>query len=755
MARNGGAWAVSFWPAARIYRDELAAIDAIFQPLAGWSLIEMMARPQADVPIALTEIAQPLLFAQQVALCAVLRAAGIKPDVTFGHSVGEVAAAHLAGALSREQATLVIFQRSRLQALTAGRGRMAALSIGPDEARSLLEGNAAWLEIAAVNAPKAVTVAGDVEALQALCDQLTDEGRFARMLPLNYAFHTAAMDAIEAPLREELGALAPVDGAIPFISTVAGDVLGGAELDADYWWRNIRAPVLFEAAARKAITEHAVDIIVEIGPHPVLRDYIVQVAKANERPGVAALTSLRRPTEAKPAPERETLQTAICAIYAAGGGDFGALYQRPTHPPKLPPYAWNRSAHWRGGWEVPDAFNPTQRDHRLLGVRAPGVDGVWTNTIQDALHGYLLDHVVQGSAIFPAAGYIELSLQAALSGEDGVVDIGAFEILKPLVLGEGAEPIVQVAMDAADGTLRIRSRPDSEAPNWTEHSRGRVTRPDKLDQPQPLNIPALRAGLPVLIDHDSHYQGCTRRGLVYGPHFQGVVSIALSQPDATERVALGEIALPEADLADYRSHPALLDCCLQLLISLIGQNDPRDCATIPVQVGRIRSFAPLPARLFCHVRLLHENARTGVADFIVTDAAGEVVLLLEEGRFQKVEFKASTLPILTEDWRPDPAWRASPLKPLALPSLAEIAASLQPRLGEIAAAAGSADFAETVRPGLDALVAAYAAQAIRSLVPSERPFTIAALAQAQPNRPRGSSPLSTSSSRMVFSSAAN
>lgn len=713
-----------------IFRAELQAIDAIFAPLAGWSLIEMMARPQADVPIAATEIAQPLLFAQQVALCAVLRAAGITPSVTFGHSVGEVAAAHLAGALSREQATLVIFQRSRLQALTAGRGRMAALSTSQDEARALLQADPAWLEIAAVNAPHAVTVAGDEAALQALCDRLADEGRFARMLPLNYAFHTAAMDEIEAPLREHLVGLSPRDGDIPFISTVAGEVFPGSTLDADYWWRNIRAPVQFEAATRSAITRHGIDVVVEIGPHPVLRDYVVQIAKACERPGVAALATLRRPTEVKPAPERETLQGAICAIHAAGGGAFDALYNRPLHPPRLPAYPWNRSTHWRGGWEVPDAFNPTKRDHLLLGVRTPGADGLWTNTIQDALHADLLDHVVQGAPIFPAAGHVELALQAALTAGEGIVDVEAFEILKPLVLGGGAEPIIQLALDAADGTLRIRSRPDAESTSWTEHARGRISRPDRCEAPQPLDIAALRSGLPVTIGAEAHYAGCARRGLVYGPRFRGVVSIALSQPDAGERRALGEIALPEAAIGADRSHPALLDGCLQLLISLIGQNDSRDCATIPVQLGRIRSFAPLPARLFCHVVLRHENARTGVADFTVTDAQGRVVLILEEGRFQKVEFKPATLPILTEDWRPDPSWPLARPGKLALPPLAEIADALRPRLPLIAAVGGGAGFTETVRPRLDALVAAYAVAALRSLAPAGRPFTLAALAEA-------------------------
>ncbi len=169
----------------------------------------MMGRPQDEVKIARTEIAQPLLFAQQVALAAALKAAGIVPQLAFGHSVGEAAAAHVSGALSRAEAVKVIYHRSQMQAKTAGRGRMAAVAMSPDEARAAIAGTSGWIELAAINAPKAVTLAGDPEALQDLCDQLTDEGRFARMLPLNYAFHTSAMDDIEAPLRAALADLAP------------------------------------------------------------------------------------------------------------------------------------------------------------------------------------------------------------------------------------------------------------------------------------------------------------------------------------------------------------------------------------------------------------------------------------------------------------------------------------------------------------------------------------------------------------------
>ncbi len=712
---------------SRIFRDELIAIDATFQKLSGWSLVEMMQRPKDQVKIDLTEIAQPLLFAQQVALCAVLRAAGITPSLAFGHSVGEVAAAHVSGALTREQATEVIFQRSQLQALTAGRGRMAAVALSPDEAEAYLAETGGWLEIAAINSPKAVTLAGSLEALQDLCDRLTDEGRFARVLPLNYAFHTSAMDTIEADLRQRLSHLVPGDATIPFVSTVEGTEVAGSTLDADYWWRNIRAPVLFEKGVRTAVDDHAIDVFLEIGPHPVLRDYVVQTAKACERTGAVALATLRRPSEKAAAPEVETLQAAIAGVYAAGGGNLKAIYRRPARPAKLPNYPWNRSVHWRGHWELPDAVYPVKRDHLLLGQRAPAADGLWTNTIQPTLHGFLLDHVVQGSAIFPAAGYIELSLAAALSGADeGVVDFETFEILKPLVLAKDIEPIVQVAMDAADGTLRIRSRTDLEATAWTEHAKGRVSKLEVVDEIPPLDLEALRQALPVTMDHEAHYRACQRRGMAYGPHFQGVVSIHMTAPDAGQRMALGEIHLPALaeNSGGYRSHPAVFDCCLQLLISLIAQNDPRDSATIPVQVGRIRSLAALPARVFCKVVLTHENERTGVADMIITDADGKVLMTMTEGRFQKVEFRASTLPVLTEDWRPDPNWTVRAPHALAIAGPAELMAWTAP---QIAAHASQTEASDTVRKSFDALIGVYAAKALESLVPTGRPFTVAAL----------------------------
>lgn len=702
------------------FRAAIEEVDAIFAPLSGWSLVERMARDEADTDIALTEIAQPMLFAQQVALCRVLGLAGIAPAAVFGHSVGEAAAAWASGALSLEQATTVIYHRSQQQATTRGAGKMAAIGLSPAEAEREIADIPGWIEIAAVNSPRAVTVAGDEAALKTLEARLTERDKFVRILALDYAFHTRAMDPIEAPLRTALAGLAPATTRVPMVSTVTGAVIDGETLDADYWWRNIRCPVAFDAAARAAIEDMGITTLIEVGPHPVLKDYVLQVAKAAGIAGVDARTTLRRPSERKPAPELATLQTAITGVYAAGAGDVATLFPHVDRTLTLPTVAWQRQRHWRGGAEMPDAVPVTTRDHALLGARSRTAEGLWTNAIQPTLQPHLRDHVIQDAAVFPAAGYIEISLAAGrLTMGSDRIDVETFEILRPLVLPADSEPVIETTLDATDGTIVIRSRSDVFATDYTVHCKGRLSKMDGA-QPGPIDLAALRADLPVSIAAADHYAGCDRRGLRYGSTFQGVRSIALTAPDAATRVALGEVALDwlgDTDLADNHSHPAIVDGCLQVLITLIGQNDARACATIPVQVDRVRSFAPIPARVFCRVTLRRESERSGIADIDVTDADGTILLQLLGARFQKVEFGAVALTRTAEDWRPDLGWTPRLSGPIALPALGTLVGSI---------AADAIDPA--LAAGIDRLIGGHAVAALRALDDTADDFTIAGLA---------------------------
>ena len=296
------------------FRAAIHEIDRYFSPLAGFSLADELAVPDRIGRYALTEIAQPALFAIQVGLTHMLRDRGIKPTAVCGHSVGEVAAAWAAGALTLKHAVTVIFQRSRLQGTTKGCGQMTAVGLSQGETRALLEelGLSQTLVIAGINSPRGITVAGAADGLDQFEAMLTARQVFFRRLDLDYAFHSPVMDLIETDIRHELDRLVPTAGKIPFFSTVTGTKLSGKQLTAAYWWRNIREPVLFESAV-KGIMAEGTNCFIEIGPHTVLQGYLADCLKDQGSEGKVLRTLVRDDD----APERiwgTVAQAMACGI---------------------------------------------------------------------------------------------------------------------------------------------------------------------------------------------------------------------------------------------------------------------------------------------------------------------------------------------------------------------------------------------------------------------------------------------------------
>lgn len=296
------------------FTAEIQAVSRELEPLLGWSVEAEMATPD-NARWALTEVAQPMLFALQAGLVMSLRERGVLPHAVCGHSVGEVAAAYCAGVLDRSQACHVIAHRSLSQAPTFGTGRMAAVALSPARAQRLLDetGSADRVVVAAVNSRHDVTLAGDSETLEALEDRCLADSVSFRFLRLDYPFHSPAMDAVRGPLREGLGELAAGPGEIPLISTVTGRAVADQEMDADYWWRNVREPVQFAGAVAALVgEEHGCDVLVEVGPHPALSGYVRRIA-ADEGASVEVASTLTR-ISAGP----QTLGGTVLRVVAAG-----------------------------------------------------------------------------------------------------------------------------------------------------------------------------------------------------------------------------------------------------------------------------------------------------------------------------------------------------------------------------------------------------------------------------------------------------
>jgi acyl transferase domain-containing protein/surfactin synthase thioesterase subunit len=356
-------WAMGrqLWQHEPIVCATLEQCDAILQPMAGWSLIAELTRDEAQSRLGETEIAQPALFALQVALVALWRSWGLQPDAIVGHSLGEVAAAHIAGVLTLEDAVRVVFHRGRLMQKGTGLGKMAAVELSPGEAEKLVAESDGKLAIAAFNSPSSVVLSGEPEAVEEVVQSLQQQQIFARSLRVNYAFHSAQMEPFQTELVEVLQGLCPRSATLPIWSTVIGEASPGEAFDATYWGRNIREPVRFAVVVDQLVrSRHTV--FLEISPHPVLMMNLSQCLHHAEQEGVV-LPSLRRQED-----DRMGMLSVLGKLYTLGYPvNWDCLYpvgQCVT----LPTYPWQRERYWIDGTSPTPAPNP---EHQSAERSAP------------------------------------------------------------------------------------------------------------------------------------------------------------------------------------------------------------------------------------------------------------------------------------------------------------------------------------------------------------------------------------------------
>jgi acyl transferase domain-containing protein len=260
-----------------------AEIDSVFTQIAGWSILDEMAKPEAESRIQHTEYAQPANFLLQVGLAAEFAELGIEPAAIVGHSVGEVSAAYVSGALTLHDALTVSYHRGRLQATTDGSGAMLAIELSESEAQQRLsEADFIDVGIAAVNGPQSVTLAGPVDAIERLQRDLDSSGVWTRRLQVTVPYHSALMDPILDDLVSVLSDVQPQPPGHPLYSTVTATRVSAAEWDAKYWCANVRKPVRFAETIETLIGDgHRV--FLEVGPHPVLSGNIRAIlAQATE-----------------------------------------------------------------------------------------------------------------------------------------------------------------------------------------------------------------------------------------------------------------------------------------------------------------------------------------------------------------------------------------------------------------------------------------------------------------------------------------
>ncbi|KUL64403.1 beta-ketoacyl synthase [Streptomyces violaceusniger] len=726
---NGSQWAgmgADLFDADAVFRRAVREADAELAPRLGWSVADRLTAPAGEADLGATEVAQPLLFAVQLGITAALRARGIEPAMVVGHSVGEVAAAHICGALSLPDAARVIAERGRVQGTTVGSGRMAAVGLSVDRAAKALAGYGEKLEIAGVNSAEDVTVAGDAEALALLGAELAVEGVFFRDLGLDYAFHSRHMDPIEDELRAVLADVTPSPVRVPFYSTVTGFRARGTDLGAAYWWQNVRRPVLFADAVRRALADGA-GILLEIGPHPVLRAYLRRVAFRGGKTGIGTGISPRTgpgrtvvlPTLRRGADGPAALGAAAAGVLAAGASaDLTRHFPVPGRVTRLPAYPWQYERHWSG---TPRSWANSSGDgvivHPLLGERMPTAVPSWEGAIEPVLVPWLADHRLGGSVVMPATGYAEALLAAGRAVYGRPVEVAHLDVSASLVVpwADASAVRLRVGLDP-DTTLATVTSTDERGPEPRAHARARV-RPLLSPRPEPVDPERLRARCTTRVSGEEHYAACAEVGLVYGPAFRTLDEVRLG---ARTSVATYRHLAPGAP---YTAHPALLDGALQTGVALLHDRLRERGAYLPASIGAVRVWsAPSPTGIMW---VTERDATDSEVcwDITVADADGTVTARLEECRLRLFPI-ARTTPVTLHHTVPRAAPRAHlPAAPSPLPPPEAILRDAAARLDAVRERWREARYDLTSRHD-EELTARSAAAALARLLPDPAaPFT--------------------------------
>jgi acyl transferase domain-containing protein/NADPH:quinone reductase-like Zn-dependent oxidoreductase/acyl carrier protein len=625
--------------------DVVACLDEVVGDLAGWSVREVLREP--DRWQGRVSRVQPLLFATQVALAEMWRRRGVEPDVVVGHSLGEVAAAHVAGASSLEEAARVICERSRLLERIAGEGAMAVVRLGPAEAREFVASYGDRVTVAVESTPEASVVSGAPAALGELEEQLERRDVRFEWVDVDVASHSAQVEPLLAPLGEALEGLEGDVCEIPMYSTARDGFVTGPELGPEYWRENLRRPVQFVSAVRR-LADCGIDTFVELSPHPVAAQPIRQMLRDDETPRVV-VPSMRREQ-----PPSERLAGSIAELYEAGYEvDWDAIYADGP-PVELPRYPFDGERYWfeSGGTEPAsptvhrvdrEEFEETRERHPLLGrtfeLGARHDITVWEASVTPEELWYLDEHRVRGSVVFPAAGYAEMAVAVAGELFDDGWAIESLSLDDILVVPDEAKRRLQAIAEATgEGRYELefvsfdpeKGKGVSDGP---VHARAELVGVEAsgLREPPVVNGGEL-TGAEAVYETDAFYAAMEDRGIDDGPAFRCVDELRRSG-----RRVEGQLEIPESirsEVGNYVVHPAVLDGVLQVVAPFLmddeaGEGD--EPLFLPDTIGRLAVHGEPTPRMRA-VAAERENDVAGRVriDVRISDELGNPVLDLHD-----------------------------------------------------------------------------------------------------------------------------
>ncbi|WP_227025306.1 type I polyketide synthase [Streptomyces tsukubensis] len=609
---------------SRAFTDRVAECEEALSQFVDWSLTDVL-RGAEDAPgLDRVDVVQPVSFAVMVSLAAVWESYGVSPSAVVGHSQGEIAAACVAGGLTLVDAARVVALRSQALSALSGEGGMVSVPLPARQVRDGIAPYAEHVSVAAINGPSSTVVSGDPRVLAELVSQYEQEGVRARRISVDYASHSPQVRRTEQRLAEALAPIEPRSGTVPFYSSVSGGITDTADLDADYWYRNLRQTVEFEQATC-ALLEHGCDVFVEVSAHPVLAVGIQETADDRER-SARVVGTLRRDSG-----DLTRFITSLAEAYTCGVTvDWARVFDGcGDEIVDIPTYAFQRRRYW---WE--NGPRPTTAtdlglldpDHPLLGAVVESADDTstaFTGRLSLATHPWLADHAVHDTVILPGSAFVELVVVAG--DRLGCEAIEELVIQAPLVLPEeGAvhlRVLVEPAHDSGRRAVTVYSRAEGRDSAWDRNAAGILTTVPGDDQPSAPREDSWPPAGASAVSLDGLYTELAEKGYQYGPAFQGLRAAWQRDGDTFADVALPE--REETRATRFVLHPALLDAALHAvgLGALAGMWDGR----LPFSWSGVRLHASAASAARVRIRPTGQDT----VSLLLTDAAGSPVASID------------------------------------------------------------------------------------------------------------------------------
>jgi acyl transferase domain-containing protein/NADPH:quinone reductase-like Zn-dependent oxidoreductase/acyl carrier protein len=658
-----------------VFRAALDRCEALLRKELDIPLTELLF--EAEGQLGQTGYTQPALVALEYALAELWQSWGIRPAWLIGHSVGEYAAACVAGVFSLEDGLRLVAARGRLMQALPQTGIMVAVWTDEAQATEALQGYEAEVSIAAINGPAQVVLSGRRAAVEAVVEKLTAEGIRAQCLPVSHAFHSPLMEPMLDEFRRVAESITYQPPRRSVVSNLSGQVESGRLAEPDYWCQHVRQPVRF-AAGMETLFQEGATSFVEIGPQATLLGLGRGCREAlGDRPSsLNSQTSSLQPqwlmSLHPKRPDEEVMLGSLAELYVSGQEiDWTGFAKDSTgRKVSLPFYPFQRERYW-----IKSAPRRAQRAggqvvHPLLGVRwhsAAAASSVQFEVeLSAAEPAYLGDHRLWGTAVLPGMAYLEMLWAAArLARPAEHPQLRNVALEQALALEDQAPRTVQVALlpESEGYRCQVYSREPGEEtpPTWTRHASGEVSYGAPAARPPQVDLQQIRARCAAAVSLDDFYGSLRAKGLEYGQGFQGLRSLWRGVDEA-----LGQVELPDGlqgEAAHYNIHPALLDACLH---ALSGGPLETEGTYVPVGVEQVEfcgscdaGETPAPqVTVWSHVqfRSQAQPGKSRTADIELLDQSGQCLVKLTGLRIQWID-RAALAGERTDDWLYEVAWR--------------------------------------------------------------------------------------------------